>query len=149
MSLEQTQLEIAKQIKESIQDSLLTSTKDGSPPLVSGKLLNSIEVIPNDNGGFDILMEDYGLVIDKGRRVGAKQPPYAPQNVILNWLKARRIKPRNGITMEQLAFVVSRGIKKGSYKPRPFIERGIDQVAEKMLNEIAFSFEEQLDKAFE
>tara|TARA_R110000803_G_scaffold46193_5_gene96963 strand:- start:324 stop:773 length:450 start_codon:yes stop_codon:yes gene_type:complete len=148
MSLEQTQIEIAKQLKESIQDSLLTATKKGSPPIVSGKLLNSIEVVPNDNNGFDILMEEYGLVVDQGRRKGAKQPPYAPLNVILDWLKARRIKPRNGITMNQLAFVVSRGISKGSYTPRPFIERGINQVADKMLDEIAFSFEEQIDKAF-
>lgn len=149
MSLEQTQLDIAKQLKESIQDSLLTATKKGSPPLVSGKLLNSIEVIPDGNGGFDIFMEEYGLAVDQGRRKGAKQPPYAPVNVILDWLKARRIKPRDGITMNQLAFVVARGISKGSYTPRPFIERGINNVAEEMLDEIAFSFEQQLDKAFE
>ena len=39
---------IANQIKESIQDSLLTATGKFGAPLASGNLLSSINVIPND-----------------------------------------------------------------------------------------------------
>lgn len=149
MSLEEDRMKIAKQIEESVKDSLLTATnKNGQIPLATGKLLSSIEVIPNAEGGFDILMEEYGEVIDGGRRKGAKQPPFTPQNVILDWINTRRIKPRdNNMTPKQLAFVISRGISRGSYTSRPFIERGVDAVSDKALDELFLSIENQIDKA--
>jgi hypothetical protein len=139
------QEKIAQQIEESIQDSLLTATGKYGAPLATGKLYSSIQVKPNDNYGYDIYMEEYGLAIENGRRQA-----FAPVQPILNWIREKKIKPRNNITVEQLAFVIARsmGLPGGATQPRPFISNGINAVSDTMLDETFDLITQPIDNAF-
>jgi hypothetical protein len=139
------QEKIAQQIQESIQDSLLTATGRFGAPLATGKLLSSIEVKPNDNYGYDISMEEYGLAIENGRRQA-----FAPVQPILQWIKEKKIKPRDGITIESLAFIIARsmGLPGGATQPRPFISNGINAVSDTMLDETFDLIIQPIDNAF-
>ena len=136
---------IANQIKESIQDSLLKATGKFGAPLASGNLLSSIDVIPNDDFGYDILMEAYGLAIENGR-----EQAFAPVQPILKWVREKRIKPRErGQTQESIAYAIARGMGlNGKTKPRPFIVKGIEAASASMLDETAEIVFEQLDEVF-
>ena len=139
------QQEIALQIKESIQDSLLNATGKFGAPLASGNLLSSINVIPNDDFGYDILMEAYGLAIENGRAQA-----FAPVQPILKWVREKRIKPRErGQTQESIAYAIARGMGlNGKTEPRPFIVKGIEAASASMLDETAEIVFEQLDEVF-
>ena len=137
---------IANQIKESIQDSLLTATGKFGAPLASGNLLSSINVIPNDDFGYDILMEEYGLAIENGRRQA-----FAPIQPILKWVREKRIKPlKRGQSQESIAYAIARsmGLPGGATQPRPFIANGIEAASGAMLDETAELVFEQLDEVF-
>jgi hypothetical protein len=155
MSLKNTYDEIALQLKESIQDSLLTSTGAYGAPLASGKLLASIDVKPDGKGGFDIYAEDYATFIENGRKPSSKQskgvrtagePLAPPLQPILQWVQQKRIGGSNPIGV---AYAIQNSLRYKNIKPRPFIERGIEAVAEQSLDDLAFGIEESLDKAFQ
>lgn len=154
MSLKQTYDEIALQLQESIQDSLLTAVGANGAPLASGKLLASIEVIPDGKGGFDILAEDYAVFIEQGRNPSGQQskapktigkPLAPPLQPILQWVQQKRIGGSNPIGV---AYAVQNSLRYKRTQPRPFIERGIEAVAEQSLDDLAFGIEEALDKTF-
>ena len=153
--LKQTYDEIALQLQESIQDSLLTSVGAYGSPLASGRLLASIEVVPDGKGGFDILAEDYAVFIENGRNPSTQvskapttlgKPLAPPLQPILEWVNQKRIGGSNPIGV---AYAVQNSLRYKRTQPRPFIERGIEQVAEQSLDDLAFGIEESLDKAFE
>ena len=138
---------IAQQIQESIQDSLLTATGRFGAPLATGNLYSSIQVKPNDDYGYDIFMEEYGLAIENGRRQA-----FAPVQPILNWVRTKKIKPQGKIKSPvQLAFAIARsmGLPGGETQPRPFISRGIQAVSDEMLDETFELIINPIDKAFE
>jgi len=152
--LKQTYNEIALQLQESIQDSLLTSVGAYGSPLASGKLLASIEVMPDGNGGFDIFAEDYSVFIEQGRNPStqiskaprtAGKPLAPPLQPILQWVQQKRIGGSNPIGV---AYAVQNSLRYKRTQPRPFIERGIEAVAEQSLDDLVFGIEESLDKAF-
>lgn len=153
--LKQTYNEIALQLQESIQDSLLTATGTFGAPLASGKLLASIEVVPDGKGGFDIYAEDYAVFIEEGRKASSRQskaprtlgkPLAPPLQPILQWVQQKRIGGSNPIGV---AYAVMNSLRTKNTTPRPFIERGIEEVADKALDELTFGIEKSLDKAFE
>lgn len=153
--LKQTYDEIALQLQESIQDSLLTATGTHGAPLASGRLLASIEVVPDGKGGFDIFAEDYAVFIENGRKASSKQskatrtlgkPLAPPLQPILQWVNQKRIGGSNPIGV---AYAIQNSMRTKNTTPRPFIERGIEAVAEQSLDDLAFGIEESLDKAFQ
>jgi len=153
--LKQTYDDIALQLQESIQDSLLTAVGANGAPLASGKLLSSIEVKPDGKGGFDIYAEDYSVFIENGRKPSSRQskaprtlgkPLAPPLQPILQWVQQKRIGGSNPIGV---AYAVMNSLRYKRTQPRPFIERGIEEVADKALDELTFGIEKSLDKAFE
>ena len=153
--LKQTYDSIALQLQESIQDSLLTATGTYGAPLASGKLLASIEVVPDGKGGFDIFAEDYAVFVEQGRNPSTQQskgvrtagePLAPPLQPILQWVQEKRIGGSNPIGV---AYAVQNSLRYKRIAPRPFIERGIEAVAEQSLDDLAFGIEESLDKAFQ
>ena len=87
-----------------------------------GDLVNSIRYEYSEGQrGFkiDFVADDYYVFVDEGRRAGAPFPPPKP---IEQWLKERKIRPRDGVTIEQLTYLVSRAISKNGISPTPFIE---------------------------
>jgi len=152
--LKETYEDIALQLQESIQDSLLTSVGANGSPLASGKLLASIEVKPDGKGGFDIFAEDYAYFIENGRQPSSRQskaprslgkPLAPPLQPILQWVQQKRI---GGSNPRGVAFAVMNSLRYKKTQPRPFIERGIEAVADKALDNLAFGIEKSLDKAF-
>ncbi len=152
--LKQTYDEIALQLQESIQDSLLTAVGAYGSPLASGRLLSSIEVQPDGKGGFDIFAEDYAVWIENGRNPSTQQskaprslgkPLAPPLQPILEWVNQKRIGGANPIGV---AYAIQNSLRYKRTQPRPFIERGIEQVAEESLDDLAFGIEEALDKTF-
>ena len=90
--------------------------------VASGDLVNSISYeYKEGRRGFsiDFLADEYYNFVDQGRRAGAPFPPPKP---IAEWIKEKRIRPRDGISVEQLTYLISRAISKNGISPTPFIE---------------------------
>lgn len=147
--------DIALQIQESIQDSLLTATGTYGAPVASGKLLSSIEVKPNDEYGYDVYAEDYAYFIENGRKPSKLmskaskslgKPLAPPLQPILDWVRKRRIG--NGKD-EATAYRIMNALRYKQTLPRPFISNGIEQASNTMLDETANLIFQPLDKAFE
>jgi hypothetical protein len=133
---EELKKQLAEEIKEAIQDSLLSQTRFGNPPLVTGNLLNSVQVIPVSDG-FEIYMADYWDVIENGRVGRGNLPPIQP---IFDWIQAKRIRPRdNNMTPRSLAWAIAQSLKTKTIAPRPFLQQGIDNVSSKILDEFVLS----------
>lgn len=142
--LNEADLKIAEEIREILVDSLLTQRPQ---PLATGRLASSIEVRPDGNGGFDIYAEDYALVVENGRQGRGKWPPIKP---IMDWVRAKGIKPPQPTqTKENLAWAIASRLRTSRIKPRPFIQDGIAQLDEKILNRLGLIIEKNIDKAFE
>ena len=114
----------------------------------TGDLVRSISVtgIPTERGANLVLsMEEYGFIVDSGRggakRKGAKD--WKPQ--LIRWIRARGIRPKRGVTVEQLAYAIYRKINKKGYKPNPFIAPAVSQFMTKFPKEYAEAFAADID----
>lgn len=65
-----------------------------------------------------VILPKYAINVDQGRRAGAKMPPVGP---ILDWLRRKKIAPKNG-KLGQLAFAIAKSIAKKGIKARPFLK---------------------------
>lgn len=115
----------------------------------SGALSRSLAWIPKKGGGrFE--MNNYGLVIDEGRKPGK----YAPVDKINEWVKNKpvlprdkrgRFMPRNDRAMKSLSFMINRSIKKNGIKPTRFfsdpLENNIVKLQKKLPDIVAQDIE--------
>lgn len=78
-------------------------------------LYNTLKVVATDDGDlvFDLMLNDYLVFIESGRRAGAKFPPVEP---IVRWARKRGI-PTDNSTI----FLIRRAISRDGVSPRPFI----------------------------
>ena len=109
-----------------------TAIANGSE--ASGRLIRSISALNKENQEevFTIISTvDYAKYVDEGRRPG-EMPPIQD---ILNWIQEKPIRPR-GITQESLAWAIAKTIARKGIKPRPFIQKSI--------NEVMLGFQEKL-----
>lgn len=99
-----------------------------------GYLKNSIQAVPAVPiaGGVQSMIgvgAEYGIVMELGRRPGAKMPP---QGALLGWMGFKGIPP-------ELEFVVRRGIARHGIKPHPFMQPAFEAlnggVAEKLFGD--------------
>ena len=102
----------------------------------SGKLSDSISYTIKDTvEGSSLLigMEDYGPIVDAGRGVsrGGGSANWKPK--IIQWMKAKGIRPKAGVSMETAAYLIYRKINQKGYRPKPFIQISIDQVVNDIL----------------
>lgn len=106
----------------------------------TGELVSSIKYLiqPTENGSALVLsMEDYGFIVDSGRG-GAKQKGsknWKPQ--LIKWIRAKGIRPKPGVTIEQLAYVIYRKINRVGYKPKPFVEPAVKTFIQQFPQEYA------------
>jgi len=103
--------------------------------LGKSRLLKSVIVIRVGNT-FGIHFSEYAHFVDSGRGANKKPPPV---RAISDWIVRNGIHAKN-LTTLQLAFAISRSIGKKGIKPRPFLNRLSDEVAELVKIHI---FEEQ------
>lgn len=79
------------------------------------------EIIGND---VFIIMPSYAVNIEFGRAANRRRPPIRS---ILLWLRNKGITPRDGISLNQLAFLIARSIGIRGIPARPFIERALER----------------------
>ena len=98
----------------------------------SGDLSRSIRYEVFEEGGnpaLGIYFDDYGEAVDSGRKRSTKGGPKQTwRNKIQGWMRFKGITPRQGITNEQLAFLITRKINRKGYKAKPWIQPAIDRV---------------------
>lgn len=64
----------------------------------------------------DIYADPSIIYIDRGRKAGGKFPPKQP---IEEWVRAKNIKPRDGISQASLVYLIRRKIARDGIKPTP------------------------------
>ena len=109
----------------------ILSTKS---PKASGRLANSFQIGDVDGTkGYSIIFDEYGEIVDSGRRPSQKMPPIKP---ILDWVREKGIKGTSRQSQESIAFAIAKTIQKKGYRPQPFIQPSLNQAAEMLAQNI-------------
>lgn len=106
-------LEIARMILES--NNLINEKVGKNTIAPDSDLYKTLQVKSTNDGDvvFDLMLNDYLVFIESGRRAGAKFPPVEP---IVRWAKKRGIPTDN-----QTIFLIRRAISRDGIQPRPFM----------------------------
>ena len=113
----------------------------------SGNLVKSInyESKPTEDGtSIFVNMLDYGYALDGGRSGAKTKGGKSWKPLLINWIKTKGIRPRNGITIDELAFLIYRKINKRGYKAKPFVNPSIRKFTEKFPQEYALALNEDI-----
>jgi len=132
---------IAEQMREAIVDALVSQNPI---PLATGRLASSIEVRPTEDG-FEIYAEDWWKWVEYGRKGHGKFPPIQP---LKQWIQAKGIKPKGGMKPESLVWAIATRLKTSTIKPRPFLQQGLDAVADESIDKMFTLIEEAVDEIF-
>jgi hypothetical protein len=98
------------------------NSKTGSNTLINSQIYNTLSVKATNDGDliFDIILNDYLVYIESGRRKGAKFPPVEP---IVRWCKEKGI-PSDNSTI----FLIRRAIARDGIAPRPIMAKVFDEL---------------------
>ena len=120
-------LEIARMILES--NNLINNKVGRNTIAPDSDLYKDLKVLARDDGDivFDLMLNDYLVFIESGRRAGAKFPPVEP---IVRWAKKRGI-PTDNSTI----FLIRRAISRDGISPRPFMAYIFEEIDERWDNE--------------
>jgi len=106
----------------------------------TGNLARSLQygsVIKDGNTNIFIEMEDYGFIVDAGRGGANEQGTRSWKPQVINWMKAKGIRPKRGVTLEQAAYAIYRKINREGYEAKPFIEPALNSFQNKFADEYA------------
>jgi len=98
--------------------------KTGTDTLSNSELMKNIKVKVEDER-LVILVADYYRWIESGRKVGAKGIPIS---VLIDWIRRKKIKS-SGVSINQLAFMIQRSIKKTGISKRPFLTQAYNEAS--------------------
>lgn len=106
-------MEIAKMILES--NNLINEKVGKNTIAPDSDLYKTLQVKATNDGDvvFDLMLNDYLVFIESGRRAGAKFPPVEP---IVRWAKKRGIPTDNNTI-----YLIRRAISRDGIQPRPFM----------------------------
>lgn len=122
------------------------NSKTGSNTLVNSNIYKTLSVKATNDGDlvFDIILNDYLVYIEYGRRKGAKMPPVEP---IVDWAKKHGI-PTDNSTI----YLIRRAISRDGVKPRPFMAHVFDELDREwndtVADEIFNTIMQEIDKFF-
>ena len=122
------------------------NSKTGSNTLVNSNIYKTLSVKATNDGDliFDIILNDYLVFIESGRRKGAKFPPVEP---IVKWARSRGI-PTDNSTI----FLIRRAISRDGIKPRPFMAHVLEEIDrewdEQLADELFNKLISEIDKFF-
>lgn len=121
------------------------NSKTGSNTLNNSQIYNTLSVKATNNGDliFDIILNDYLVFIENGRRKGAKMPPIEP---IVRWAKSKGI-PTDNSTI----YLIRRAIARDGIKARPFMAHVMEEMDREwngLADEIFNVIMEETDKFF-
>lgn len=120
--------------------------KVGKNTLTNSEIYKTLQVKATNDGDliFDIILNDYLVFIESGRRKGAKMPPVEP---IVRWARSRGI-PTDNSTI----FLIRRAISRDGIKARPFMAYVMEEVDkewnDKLADELFNKIMEDVDKFF-
>jgi len=107
----------------------------------TGKLAQSIEYIPivqnEGNTQIALQMEEYGFVLDSGRGGATKAGNTSWQPQLIQWIRAKGIRPKPGVTIEQLSYAIYNSINRKGYRAKPFINEALTAYEVIFANEYA------------
>lgn len=133
-------------VRAVMESSVGINQKVGVNTLVNSDIYKTLIVKATNNGDliFDIILNDYLVFIEKGRRKGAKMPPVEP---IVRWAKSKGI-PTDNSTI----FLIRRAISRDGIRPRPFMATVLEEVDrnwnKQWADEIFNVIMEEIDKFF-
>ena len=120
--------------------------KVGTNTLVNSNIYKTLSVKATNDGDliFDIILNDYLVFIESGRRKGAKFPPVEP---IVKWARSRGI-PTDNSTI----YLIRRAISRDGIKPRPFMAHVLEEIDrewdEQLADELFNKIISEIDKFF-
>lgn len=106
-------MEIARMVLES--NNLINDKVGKNTIAPDSELYKTLQVKSTNDGDvvYDLMLNDYLVFIESGRRAGAKFPPVEP---IVRWARKRGIPTDNNTI-----FLIRRAISRDGIKPRPFL----------------------------
>ena len=106
-------LEIVRMVLES--NNLINDKVGKNTIAPDSDLYKQLQVKSRNDGDvvYDLMLNDYLVFIESGRRAGAKFPPVEP---IVRWARKRGIPTDNNTI-----FLIRRAISRDGIKPRPFL----------------------------
>lgn len=121
------------------------NSKVGVNTLVNSQIYKTLSVRATNDGDliFDIILNDYLVFIENGRRKGAKMPPVEP---IVRWCKQKGI-PTDNSTI----YLIRRAISRDGIKARPFMAHVMEEIDGEWVNvadELFNKIMEEIDKFF-
>lgn len=134
-SRKETLVKLEDRLKELTIDQLFSKNINAS-----GQLARSIQygdAIQEGNTSVYIEMEDYGFIIEDGRGGAKREGTTSWKPQVINWMKAKGIRPKAGVTMEQAAYLIYRKINKQGYDAKPFVEPALAAFSAQFANEYA------------
>lgn len=134
-SLDEALNVLGKQFVDSLRDELQSKKINAS-----GNLSRSVRYEVVGQGaelGLALIWDEYGDAVDEGRSPSKRGGPKQTwRNKIEGWIRFRGISPRQGVSREQLAFLITRKINKKGYKAKPWIQPALDRVLNQDFNKI-------------
>lgn len=109
--------DIMQVVRMVLESNNLINDKVGRNTIAPGSdLYRNLQVMATGDGDlvFDLMLNDYLVYIESGRRKGARFPPIEP---IVKWARKRGI-PTDNSTI----YLIRRAISRDGIKPRPFLQ---------------------------
>lgn len=109
--------DIMQVVRMVLESNNMINDKVGRNTIAPGSdLYRNLQVMATGDGDlvFDMMLNDYLVYIESGRRKGAKFPPIEP---IVKWARKRGI-PTDNSTI----YLIRRAISRDGIKPRPFLQ---------------------------
>ena len=126
---------IADRLRELTIDELFMNNTNAT-----GQLAQSIKYVPQNTPtgtALAIEMEDYGFIVEEGRGGAKRASSQSWQPKIIQWIKAKGIRPKSGVTVEQLSYAIYKSINKKGYKPKPFVAPAVNKLVNQFAAEYA------------
>lgn len=111
--------------------------------LFDARVHDQIDVKTENLSIISLLVNDYIIYIEKGRRAGAKMPPF---NAILNWAYRKGLPTEN-----KVIWAICKAIQRDGIKPRPVVfnwYRECDEFIDEWTNRLMQEIWEELDAMF-
>ena len=122
------------------------NSKVGVNTLSNSDIYRTLQVRATNDGDliFDIILNDYLVYIENGRRKGAKMPPVEP---IVKWCKKKGIPSDNSTV-----YLIRRAISMDGIKARPFMAHVMEEIDkgwnENVAGELFNKIIEEINKFF-
>ena len=132
--------ELKRQLRNKPQP---TTVSNGS------RLENSISTKPISNGdieGISILMNSYGLNVNKGRSAGKGVPPYKLDDWVRRNSSHLKLKDTKPSTIKRVGYLINRSIKRSGIRPTRFIDIAIEKVEPKLTLDLINAFSKDLNE---